>query len=116
MRAQRRRSTSDRSTSGDDQARKKRRPANNLQLYLASVLTAGDDGVAASLIGDRLESLLKEAGQQGVPPHDVIKAIMAWAAQQSYAEGGYPHAKSLMLDTLEAVLILEAAAMKKTAA
>ena len=39
---------------------------------------------------------------------------MGWAAEQSYAAGGYPHARSLMLDTLEDVLLLDM--MKKNAA
>jgi hypothetical protein len=39
---------------------------------------------------------------------------MAWAAGQSYMLGGYPHTRSVMLDTLETVLILELT--KKTAA
>jgi hypothetical protein len=40
---------------------------------------------------------------------------MDWAARQGYAEGGYAHARSLVLDSLETVLILDAV-RKKTAA
>lgn len=116
MRAQRRRSTLARVSSGGDQARKKRRPANNLQIFLASVVGAEtEDNGAAPLVGERLDALLKEAGEQGFAPQDTVKAVMDWAARQGYAEGGYPHARSLMLDALETVLILDAA-RKKTAA
>ena len=46
---------------------------------------------------------------------EAVKAVMDWAARQGYAKGGYPHARSLMLDTLETVLILDAARKKKLA-
>jgi len=116
LRAQRRRSTLARVSSGGDEARKKRRPANNLQLFLASVVGAeAEDNGAAPLVGGRLDALLKEAGEQGLHPHDTVKAVMDWAARQGYAEGGYAHARSLVLDSLETVLILDAV-RKKTAA
>ena len=72
-----------------------------------------DTGCAA-LIGERLDGLVHEAAVAGIAQHDVIRAVMAWAAEQSYNAGGYPQARLMMLDTLETVLILDAA--KKTAA
>jgi hypothetical protein len=115
LRAQRRRSTSARVPTGDDNARKKRRPANNLQVYLANTMgSPADETACSALIGNKLDALLAEAGAQGMPPHEVVRAVMTWAAEQSYQTGGYSHTKSMVLDTLETVLILDAA--KKRAA
>lgn len=108
---------SDPQDAGLDLAVKKRRPASSLPLPkegLTSPASAPGSAAAAALVGERLEALLREAAVREMPLNDVIRAVMAWAAEQSYAAGGYPHARVMMLDMLETVLLRDAA--KKTAA
>ena len=69
---------------------------------------------ASEALRERLEHLVREMSAPGLTHQDIIRAVMGWAAEQSYAGGGYPHARSLMLDTLEDVLLLDM--MKKNAA
>ena len=71
------------------------------------------EGVAA-LIGERLDAVLREAGMRGASRAEALRAIAAWAAGQSYAAEGYAQARALVLDALEAVLILDS--VKKSAA
>jgi hypothetical protein len=72
-------------------------------------------GRAAGVVRDRLDQLLREGGQMGLAHHDVIRAVMSWAAEQGYAAGGYPQTRSLMLDALETVLLLDASKKKNAA-
>lgn len=68
----------------------------------------GADDMAASMVRETLERLLCEAGEKGLDHHDVIGAVMSWAAEQAYAAGGYPQARFALLDALETVLLLDA--------
>ena len=102
-------------TGAETTDRKTQQPAVTPESPPLSALGAAiPDTAGAALIGDRLDALACEAAAAGMAQHDIIRAVMAWAAGQSYAAGGYPHARLTMLDTLETILILDAA--KKTAA
>jgi hypothetical protein len=56
---------------------------------------------------ESLGELLHEATASGISHNDAIKAIMAWAVEQAYATGGYPHTRIVMLDVLEHILLLD---------
>ena len=68
---------------------------------------------AAENLRERLESLLRESDTD-LAPQDIIRTVMGWAVEQSYAMGGYPQVRALMLDTLEEVMLRDA--MKERAA
>ena len=57
---------------------------------------------------ERLDNLVREAGNLGMAQHETVGAIMEWATKRSYAVGGYPRARSMMLEALETVLLAEA--------
>ena len=101
------------------QASKKRRRASRLadpssERLPASITPGAHASEGARLIAEQLDGLMREAALHGVAQPEAVRAVMAWAAGQSYMLGGYPHMRSVMLDTLETVLILELA--KKNAA
>jgi hypothetical protein len=77
-------------------------------------MPGAEPGDGARLIVERLDSLMREAALHGVSQPEAIRAMMAWAAGQSYLLGGYPQIRAVMLDTLETVLMLELT--KQTAA
>jgi hypothetical protein len=59
------------------------------------------------LLGERLDDLVREADGLGLTQHETVRAVMEWAAERSFAAGGYPRARSLMLEALEAVLLAD---------
>ena len=62
----------------------------------------------AHFLVERLDNLVREAGILGMAQHETVGAIMEWATKRSYAVGGYPRARSMMLEALETVLLAEA--------
>jgi hypothetical protein len=61
----------------------------------------------AQQLKERLGELVHEADAMGVSHTDAIKAILTWAVEQTYATGGYPHTRLVMLDVLEHILLQE---------
>jgi hypothetical protein len=94
--------------------RRTSRPATPSSRLPASITAGAEPAEGALLIVERLDGLMREAAHHGVAQPEAVRAVMAWAAGQSFMLGGYPHMRSVMLDTLETVLILELA--KKNAA
>jgi hypothetical protein len=72
---------------------------------LASILQDSTLPDASQQLHESLDELLREATASGIPQNDAIKAIMAWAVDQAYATGGYPHTRIVVLDVLEHILL-----------
>ena len=58
-------------------------------------------------LNESLGELLREATASGISHNDAIKTIMAWAVDQAYVTGGYPHTRIVVLDVLEHILLLD---------
>jgi hypothetical protein len=54
---------------------------------------------------DQLDELVRHADALGLPEHEAVSAVLGWAAEHSYATGGYQHIRAVILDALETVLI-----------
>jgi hypothetical protein len=55
----------------------------------------------------QLDQLLAEASESGLSDRAVLDAVFSWAAGRAYEKGGYPVARTIMLNTLEEVLLRE---------
>lgn len=55
----------------------------------------------------QLDRLLAKAGEGGLSDRAVLDAVFSWAAGRAYENGGYPVARTIMLNTLEEVLLRE---------
>ncbi len=58
-------------------------------------------------LNERLCELVREAVAKGASHTDVVKAILTWTVEQTYATGGYPQTRLVMLDALEHILLRE---------
>lgn len=56
----------------------------------------------------QLDTLLADARLLGLPDHATLDTIVSWATERAYEAGGYPEARTLTLDALEAILLREA--------
>jgi hypothetical protein len=59
-------------------------------------------------VGGQLDQLLARMRRLGFTDDVTLEAIFAWAAERAYDAGGYPAARTLMLDALETILMREA--------
>ena len=86
------------------------RAANGIyrQPTAAHLLASPDRAASVKLIGKRLDQLAADANYLGLPEHVVVASAMNWAAERTYAAGGYVSVRAAMLDVLETILIIDA--------
>lgn len=59
-------------------------------------------------VDSQLDQLLTKMRRLGITDDIIVEAVFAWAAKRAYDIGGYPAARTLMLDALETILMREA--------
>ena len=57
----------------------------------------------------QLDQMRVRMQRLGLSDEAVLDAVFAWAARRAYDTGGYPAARTLMLDALERILFRESA-------
>lgn len=55
-------------------------------------------------VRDRLDRMIVELREAGIPDSVTLRVMMSWAAEKAYEGGGYGVAKGLTLNALEDLL------------